>query len=68
MMIMFPKPYAGRTLLIRGTYPELRYERILAGTRSFTRGNACLMDTEDHLQMMISPKTWKYLSDICRRR
>jgi thioesterase domain-containing protein/aryl carrier-like protein len=57
-----PKPYAGRTLLIRGTYPELRYELDFGwNTVVLPEVTTCLMDTEDHLQMMIQPKNLEVL-------
>jgi thioesterase domain-containing protein len=51
-----PRPYSGRTVLIRGIYPELRYENDFGwNTVIEPEVSTCLMNTDDHLQMMIDP-------------
>jgi thioesterase domain-containing protein len=51
-----PRPYSGRAVLIRGIYPELRYENDFGwNTVIEPEVSTCLMNTEDHLQMMIDP-------------
>jgi thioesterase domain-containing protein len=57
-----PRPYSGRVILIRGIYPELRYEQDFGwNTIIEPELDICLMNTDDHLQMMIDPEKLEVL-------
>jgi thioesterase domain-containing protein len=52
-----PQPYKGRTVLIRGVYPNLQYD-IDFGWNSVIEPEVQIyqMEVDDHLQMMIEPE------------
>jgi thioesterase domain-containing protein len=51
-----PRPYQGRSILIRGAYPDAHFGSDFGWNKVIAPAVATrLMDTEDHLQMLTEP-------------